>query len=86
MVILKRLSLKALSALQDHEGEGGTGEQNNYTNISLRLYKIIRQYIDARPHLLHTLSLPLPLSLSLSSTHIIHCLLYTSDAADERTV
>ena len=25
MVIFKRLSLKALSALQDHEGGGGTG-------------------------------------------------------------
>ena len=31
IVIFKRLSLKALSDLQNHEGAGGTGGQNNYT-------------------------------------------------------
>ena len=61
MVIVKRLSLKALSTLQDHEGGGGWG--NNYTNVSLRLYIIMHQYIDAQSHLLYTLSLPLFLSL-----------------------
>ena len=59
MVIFKRLSLKALSALYDHERGGGKGQQNNYTNVSLRLCIIIHQYIDAQSHLLHTLSLPL---------------------------
>ena len=62
MVIFKRLSLKALSALQDHGGGGGTGLQNDYTNVSLRLYIIIHQYINAQSHPLHTLSPP---SLSL---------------------
>ena len=35
--IFKRLSLKDLSALQDHEGGAGTGKKNNYTRVSLRL-------------------------------------------------
>ena len=73
MVILKCLSSKALGALQDHEGEGGTGYQNNYTNVSLRLYIIIHQYINAQSHPLHTLSLSLSLSPSQSTyTHIHH--------------
>ena len=77
MFIFKRLSLKVLSALQDHEwGAGRRGNKNNYTNVSLRLFINIQQYIDAQSHLLRTLSpslsLPLPfsLSLSLSYTHI----------------
>ena len=36
--------------------EGGMRLQNNYTNVSLRFYIIIHQYIDAQSHLLHTLS------------------------------
>ena len=36
MFIFKRLSLKVLSALQDHEwGAGRRGNKNNYTNVSL---------------------------------------------------
>ena len=56
-VIFKRLSLKALSALQDQEERGGRDNKNNYTNVSLRLYIIIHQYIDAQSHLLHKVSL-----------------------------
>ena len=55
-VIFKRLSLKALSALQDQEERGGRDNKNNYTNVSLRLYIIIHQYINAQSHPLHTLS------------------------------
>ena len=66
MAIFKRLSLKALSALQDHEGGKGAGLQNNYTNVSLRLYIIIHRYINAQSHPLHTLSHSLLLSLSPS--------------------
>ena len=64
-VIFKRLSLKALSALQDQEERGGRDNKNNYTNVSLRLYIIIHQYINAQSHLSH--SQPLPLN---SNTHI----------------
>ena len=70
-VIFKRLSLKALSALQDQEERGGRDNKNNYTNVSLRLYIIIHQYIDEQSHLSHTLSLPLSLSLSIY-THTPH--------------
>ena len=63
MVNFKRLSLKAVIALHDHEGwvgrEGGGGNKNNYTDVSLWLCVIIPQYIDTHPHLLHSLSLPL---------------------------
>ena len=70
MVIFKRLSLRTLSALQDHEEGGGRGNRNNYTNVSLRPCTIIYQYIDAQSHLLHTHSLSLSLPpLSLSHTH-----------------
>ena len=70
MVIFNCLFLKALSSLQYHEGGG---YQNNYTNVSLRLYIIIHRYIDAQSHLLLTLSLLS--SLSLSSTHTPHTIL-----------
>ena len=66
MVNFKCLSLKALSALQDHEGGGGQGNKNNYKNVSLRLYINIQQYINTQSHLLHTLS---PF-LAPSHTHI----------------
>ena len=71
MVIFKRLALKALSALQDHEGGGGT--ENNYANVSFRLDVIIHQYINAQSHLLHTLYLPLPLNPHTHThTHTTH--------------
>ena len=78
MVISKRMSLKALSALQNHEGGGRGGNKNNCTNVSLRLCIIIHQYIDA-----HTLSPSLPLPLIHTDTHTTHYTnTYTADQAD----
>ena len=57
------------------EEEGGGDEKNNDTNVSLRFYIIIHQYIDAQSHLLHTLSLPFSLSLSIHTyTRTTHTL------------
>ena len=67
MVIYTCLFVKALSAIEKHEG--GEGNENNYTNVSLRLYIIIHQYIDAQSQLLHTLSPFLSPSLSLSPSY-----------------
>ena len=58
-IFFKHQSLEALGALQDHKGEGGQGNKNNYTNVSLRLCITIHQYIDAQSHLLHKPSLSL---------------------------
>ena len=73
MVIFKYLSLKALSHLQKHEGVGGQGNKNNYTNDSLKLCINIHQYINAQSiHCTYSLTLsfsPLPLSLSSTHTH-----------------
>ena len=41
IVIFKRLPVTALSALQEHKGEGVWGNGNNYTNVSLRLCKTV---------------------------------------------
>ena len=52
------------------EEEGGGDEKNNDTNVSLRFYIIIHQYINTQSHLLHTHSLLLSLSLSIHAhTH-----------------
>ena len=51
------------------KGEGVRGNNNNYTNVSLRLCINVYQYIDAQSHLLHTLSLPLFLPPSPSPSH-----------------
>ena len=51
-------------------GGGGDGVTKIiYINVSLILYIIIHQYIDAQSHLLHTLSLSHSLSLSPSHPH-----------------
>ena len=94
MVIFKCLSLKAVSAIQGHEGGGGN--KNNYTNVSLRLCIIIHRYIDAQSHLLHThthtlslslslslpLSLPLPLNPHTRTHHTAHTHLHRANQAD----
>ena len=57
MVIFKRLSLKALSALQNHDGEGELGNKNNYTNVSLGLcitFTSIHRRTHSVENLLHT--------------------------------
>ena len=77
MVIFKYLSLKALSALQDHEGGGMMVLQNNYTNVSLRLYIIIHQYITAVASVAHTLS-----PSQFTHTHTPHTHLHRADQAD----
>ena len=51
MVIFKCFSVKALNALQEHDGGGGRGNENNYTNVSLRLCISIHQYINGQSHL-----------------------------------
>ena len=72
MVILKRLSLKALSALQNHDGGGGRGKKNKYTNVSLRLCIYISTSTHSHIYCMHSLYLSLslppfpPLSLILS--------------------
>ena len=82
-IFFKHQSLEALGALQDHEGEGGQGNKNNYTNVSLRLCITIHQYIDAQSHLLHTLSLPFSLSLSIHTyTRTPHTHLHRANQAD----
>ena len=71
MVLFKCLSLKALNTLQKHEVGGGMANQSNHINVSLGLCINIHQYINAQSHLLHTLSLPLSLSLSIHTlTHL----------------
>ena len=45
--------------------EGGDRGTKYSTNVSVRLYILIHQYIDAQSHLLHTPSLPLLLSVSI---------------------
>ena len=82
MVIFKRLSLKALSALQDHEGGGGTGQQNNDTNVSLRLYVLLHQYINAKSHPLHTHALPPPSPFQSIHTHTHHAYLHIANQTD----
>ena len=51
------------------EEEGGGDEKNNDTNVSLRFYIIIHQYINTQSHLLHTLYLPLSQSTHTHTTN-----------------
>ena len=51
----------------------GTGNKNNYTNVSLRLCINIHQYLDTQSHLLHTLSpTPTPIRKLPSKNCIFH--------------
>ena len=52
--------------------EGGRGNKNDYTNVSLRLFIIIHQYIDAVTSVAPYLSPSLSLSLSSTYTHTYH--------------